>query len=93
MNPHFASLVLGLTHQADAALTGHLPPGAEEQGVGDARQIAHNLIDTLAMLKEKTTGHLDEDEQRILSEALTTLQFRFVKGSDSGTTGTADDSQ
>ena len=32
MNPHFASLVLGLSHQAEAALSGELPPGAE--GIG-----------------------------------------------------------
>ena len=29
MNPHFASLVFGLSHQAEAALSGQLPPGAE----------------------------------------------------------------
>ena len=28
MNPHFATLVLGLAHQANAALDGQLPPGA-----------------------------------------------------------------
>ncbi len=92
MNPHFASLVLGLAHQADAALTGQLPPGAEEAGVSDSRQIAHNLIDTLGMLQEKTAGHLEEDEQRLLSETLTALRFRFVQGS-SAATGTADDSE
>ena len=78
MNPHFASLVLGLAHQADAALQGQLPPGAEAAGAKDARQIAQTLIDTLAMVEEKTGGHLDADEKRLLTEALTGLRFRFV---------------
>jgi hypothetical protein len=45
VNPHFASLVLGLSHQAEAALGGQLPPGAEE--LGDTRKLAQTLIDTL----------------------------------------------
>jgi len=48
MNPHFASLVLGLAHQAEAALSGTLPAGVE--GVGDARKLAQTLIDTMGML-------------------------------------------
>jgi hypothetical protein len=32
MNPHFASLVLGLAQQAESALQGNLPPGAEQLG-------------------------------------------------------------
>ncbi|MGH7508661.1 MAG: hypothetical protein ACREMZ_04240 [Gemmatimonadales bacterium] len=43
MNPHFASLVLGLFQQADAALSGELPPRAER--VEDGRQLAQVLID------------------------------------------------
>jgi hypothetical protein len=70
MNPHFASLVLGLAHQADAALSGTLPPGAE--GLGDARTLAQTLIDTLGMLAEKTEG-------RLVDQALTALRFQFVQ--------------
>jgi hypothetical protein len=79
MNPHFASLVLGLAHQAEAALSGTLPAGAE--AAGDARTVAQALIDTLGMLAEKTAGRLDEDEQRLLDQAVTTLRFRFVQTS------------
>jgi len=82
MNPHFASLVLGLTQQADAALKGELPPGAEQLGMRpDPRQVAQTLIDTLAMLEEKTTGGLSPDEQQLLTNALTALRFRFLQGS------------
>lgn len=76
MNPHFASLVLGLAHQAESALQGQLPPGAE--GAGDARTIAQTLIDTLGMLAEKTEGRLEPDERQLLDQALTALRFRFV---------------
>jgi hypothetical protein len=77
MNPHFASLVLGMAHQAEAALQGQLPAGAGE-GV-DARHVAQTLIDTLGMLAEKTTGRLEADEQRLLDQALTALRFQFVQ--------------
>jgi hypothetical protein len=77
MNPHFASLVLGMAHQAEAALQGQLPAGAGE-GV-DARQVAQALIDTLGMLAEKTTGRLETDEQQLLDQALTALRFRYVQ--------------
>lgn len=80
MNPHFASLVLGLAQQAESALAGHLPPGAEALGgQANARQIAQTLIDTLAMLESKTQGRLEPEEQQLLSQALTSLRFRFVQ--------------
>jgi hypothetical protein len=77
VNPHFASLVLGLAHQAETALSGQLPAGAEE--LGDARKVAQTLIDTLGMLAEKTTGHLAPDEKQLLDQAVTALRFRFVQ--------------
>ena len=77
MNPHFASLVLGLSHQAEAALGGQLPPGAE--GVADTRTLAQALIDTLGMLADKTGGHLEPDEKQLLDQALTSLRFRYVQ--------------
>jgi tellurite resistance protein len=77
MNPHFASLVLGLAQQAEAALNGQLPPGAEQ--IGDARQVAQTFIDTLGMLLDKTGGHLDPDEKQLLEQAVTTLRFRYVQ--------------
>lgn len=76
MNQHFASLVLGLAHQAETALAGELP--ADARGA-DPREVARTLIDTLGMLQEKTGGRLDDDERRLLDQALTTLRFRFVQ--------------
>jgi hypothetical protein len=79
MNPHFASLVLGLAHQAESALEGNLPPGADSATGGTARTVAQALIDTLAMLEAKTRGQLEPAEAKLLGEALTALRFRFVQ--------------
>jgi hypothetical protein len=79
MNPHFATLVLGLAHQANSALDGQLPPGADQLPGADARQIAQTLIDTLGMLATKTAGRLEPDEEKLLADALTGLRFRFVQ--------------
>jgi len=83
MNPHFATLVLGLAHQAESALNGQLPPGADQVPGASARQIGQTMIDTLAMLEEKTRGHLDADESKLLEDALTALRFRFVQAEKS----------
>ncbi len=81
MNPHFASLVLGLAAQAEQALQGKLPPGAEQLGGQvNARQVAQTLIDTLGMLQAKTEGKLEPDEQQLLEATLTAVRFRFVQG-------------
>ncbi len=45
----------------------------------DARQLAQTLIDTLGMLAEKTSGHLEPDEKQLLDQAVTALRFRFVQ--------------
>jgi uncharacterized protein DUF1844 len=76
VNQHFASLVIGLAHQAEQAIGGNLPPGAP--GNPEPREVARTLIDTLGMLELKTRGQLEPDEQRLLGEALTGLRFRFV---------------
>lgn len=80
MNQHFGSLILGLAAQASAALDGDLPPGAEQAGAGDPRKLAQALIDTIAVLEEKTRGNLDADEARLINQALTSLRIRFATG-------------
>lgn len=35
-------------------------------------------IDMLAMLKEKTQGHLDRDEERMLNDIIASLQMNYV---------------
>ena len=41
--------------------------------------IAQALIDTLTMLQEKTAGRLEADEEKLLTELLTAVRFRFVQ--------------
>jgi hypothetical protein len=77
MNQHFASLVFGLAHQAESALSGAMPPGTEDGP--DPRSVAQALIDTLGMLQDKTEGRLDPDERQLLDQTVTALRFRFVK--------------
>ena len=80
MNPHFASLILGLAQQAESAMQGNLPPGAEQLGgQANARQIAQTLIDTLGMLETKTRGQLDADEQQLMTQVLTSLRIRYAQ--------------
>ena len=76
MNSLFTSLVLGLAHQADQALAGSLPPGTPSTTA--PREVARAMIDTLGMLEQKTAGHLEAEEQQLLTEVLTALRFRFV---------------
>ena len=73
------TLVLGLSAQAESALSGTLPPEVASQAGGDARRMAQLLIDTLAMLEQKTEGRLEPDEKKLLADALTALRFRFVQ--------------
>ncbi len=84
MNPHFATLVVGLASQAEAALSGNLPPEMVAQAGGSPRQVAQMLIDTLGMLETKMDGRLDDDEKKLLGEALTGLRFRFVQSGKGG---------
>ena len=79
MNPHFATLVVGLATQAESAMSGNLPPEMMAQSGGNPRQVAQMLIDTLGMLEAKTDGKLEEDEKKLLADLLTGLRFRFVQ--------------
>ena len=42
-------------------------------------EAAQHLIDTLAMLREKTTGNLDGPEERLLDSVLYDLRVKFVQ--------------
>ena len=44
--------------------------------------IAKHSIDTIAMLKEKTKGNLNEEEEKFLDTILTDLRLRYVKATE-----------
>jgi hypothetical protein len=46
--------------------------------------LARNTIDLLGLLKEKTKGNLDEEEERLLDTLLHELRSRFVERATSG---------
>ncbi len=43
--------------------------------------LAHQVIDILAMLRDKTKGNLTPEEERFLESLLTDLRIRFVERS------------
>jgi hypothetical protein len=54
-----------------------------EPGTGEAAEpdplIAQQTIDTLEMLREKTRGNLEEEEQNLIDSLLYELRMRFVE--------------
>jgi hypothetical protein len=43
--------------------------------------LAKHTIDTIAMLQQKTTGNLTEEEQKFTESILADLRWRFIKAS------------
>ncbi|MEW5911952.1 MAG: DUF1844 domain-containing protein [Thermodesulfobacteriota bacterium] len=75
----FSGLILSLAHATMLHL-GHMPDAMGRPGQPDL-ELARHTIDTIAMLKEKTKGNLDEQEQKLINTALTELQMAFVQAS------------
>jgi len=76
LNMYFMSLVLSLSQAAmqqmgkiTNPLTGKIERNLEQAKV---------TIDMLEMLKEKTIGNLVEEEERLISDILATLQLNYV---------------
>ena len=73
----FNSFVVSLATQALAQLGEMKPP--EGLSIPVDVDAAKRTIDLLAMLKEKTKGNLNEDEEQLLDEVLHTLRLGFVR--------------
>jgi len=74
---NFSSLILSLSSTAFLHF-GEIP----DPGTGEKRKdlaLAKHAIDTIAMLKEKTEGNLDDEEKQFIENVLTDLKWRFVK--------------
>jgi hypothetical protein len=74
----FEFLVLSFKTQAEMQM-GILYFGEEKDRPKPDFGTARHIIDTLAMLEEKTRGNLSMDEQRLLENSLTELRFRYVQ--------------
>ena len=73
----FAAFVWSLSEQALAAL-GEIPDPATGQ-VSHDLIMAQQMIDIIIMLRDKTRGNLDQDEQTLVQEILSTLQMKYVE--------------
>ena len=75
----FRAFILSLTSSAMYHL-GEIPDpdsGEPQVNLGIAKQ----TIDIIAMLKEKTHGNLNEEEQKTVDALLSELQIRYVEAS------------
>lgn len=72
----FSSFILGLSTQA-LMYMGEIP-SAPGQPVHADFTAAQQMINVLAMLKQKTTGNLDAGEAAMLENALFDLRMRYV---------------
>jgi len=75
--PNFAQFIAGLDFEARLSLGEIKHPVTKE--VRQDLVAAQYVIDTLALLQEKTKGNLDTDEEILLQNLLTELRFRFVQ--------------
>jgi hypothetical protein len=77
---NFPSFIFSL-HTSALLHFGDIPdPISKKQNVN--LTAAKQTIDILDMLKEKTTGNLDENEEKLLEGILYDLKMRFVKESE-----------
>ncbi|ROQ90966.1 DUF1844 domain-containing protein [Desulfosoma caldarium] len=77
----FSTFVFSLSSSALVHL-GEVPDPSTQKVEKDL-PLAKQIIDTLAMLQEKTKGNLDKDEEQLLQTVLYDLRLRFVKQSHS----------
>ena len=79
----FPNLVLSLS--ASALVHMGAAPHPEREGEDPAEPnlpMAQQTIEILEMLKVKTKGNLDPDEERLLADVLHDLHLRYVKAKD-----------
>jgi len=74
----FSTFVLSL---ATAALyqLGAVPDAKSGQIADADPLVAQQTIETLEMLREKTTGNLSDDERKLIDSLLYDLRMRFVE--------------
>lgn len=76
----FSAFIISLASSALVGL-GEAPDPATGAPMRDMALARHN-IDTLEMLRQKTHGNLNQDEDRLLSSVLCELKLKFVINSD-----------
>jgi hypothetical protein len=74
----FAAFVLSLAHTTAVHL-GDVPDPVSGQKTDANLPAAHQMIDILALLEEKTRGNLTAEERQLLEQILYELRLRFVE--------------
>jgi hypothetical protein len=74
---NFATFIVGLSTEALAAL-GEMPHPATGEHKRDLRA-AQQLIDILGILRDKTRGNLDRDEESLFEAILYDLRMKYVE--------------
>jgi hypothetical protein len=78
----FATFVVGLSTQALMHLGEIRDP--QDEGAGVNLVAAQQLIDIVGMLKDKTRGNLDRDEDALIDAILFELRMKYVERSRHG---------
>ena len=74
---NFAALVSTLVTQVFLALGGYEDPKTQRRYVD--LELARHHIELLAMLEDKTRGHLTDDEKKLLDKALYETRMQYVQ--------------
>lgn len=80
----FAAFVLSLGHTAAVHL-GDVPDPMTGQPAAVNLDGAHQMIEILSLLEDKTRGNLSAEERQLLEQLLYELRLRFVEVQKSGT--------
>ena len=73
----FNALVLSLVTSAAVHFGDVADPASGRQGASNLEGAAH-MIEMLALLEEKTSGNLTEEEKSLLAEVLRELRIRYI---------------
>ncbi len=78
--PDFPSLILSLA--ASAQMNLGVPPHPEAEQPAQNLSAAKQIIDILGMLKEKTKGNLDQEEEALIDSVLYNLRMLYIKSAE-----------
>lgn len=87
----FASLVMMFTTSAMQQLGKLINPLTGKTDVN--LEAAQLTIDLLIMLREKTSGNLTKEEQKLLNDAISTLQLNYVETAQGGSASASESSK
>ena len=81
----FSAFIISLASAALVGL-GEVPDPATGKTARDFPLVRHN-IDILEMLRQKTQGHLDQNEEHLLANVICELRLKYVINSDKACKG------